>query len=184
MGHAADIALGLALAVPERRVVCVNGDGSLAMNLGGLVTAAGLAPANLTQIVILNHRYQIVGGPPIPGGRGVNWAGLAEAAGWRRTGHCQDSSEFAARLAEWLEPPGPAFVTVEVVDSADMPQCLPRRHPAVALAELRQAVAEARGAKAREAEARGAEASEAEASGAETRGAEARLRASDDKRDE
>ncbi len=144
MGHAADIALGLALAVPERRVVCVNGDGSLAMNLGGLVTAAGLSPPNLTQVVILNHRYQIVGGPPIPGGSAVRWAEIARAAGWRQAAHCRDAAEFAAGLAEWLERAGPSFVTVEVVDAPEMPQRLPRRHPAVALAELRQAVAAAR----------------------------------------
>ena len=145
MGHAADIALGLALAVPERRVVCVNGDGSLAMNLGGMITAASLAPTNLTQIVILNHRYQIVGGPPIPGRHVVDWTRLAGAAGWRACGHCDDPAMFATRLTGWLEQTGPAFATVEVVDAPDMPQRLPRRHPAVALAELRQAVAAARG---------------------------------------
>lgn len=144
MGHAADIALGLALAVPERPVVCVNGDGSLAMNLGGLVTAAGLAPPNLAQIVILNHRYQIVGGPPLPGGSTVHWAEIARAAGWRRAAHCRDAAEFAAWLAEWPEQAGPSFVTVEAVDAPEMPQRLPRRHPAVALADLRQAVAAAR----------------------------------------
>ena len=146
MGHAADIALGLALAVPERRVVCVNGDGSLAMNLGGLITASSLAPRNLTQIVILNQCYQIVGGPPIPGRHIVDWARLADAAGWRVCGHCATPAMFAARLPEWLEPPGPAFVTVEVVDQPDMPQRLPRRHPSGALAELRQALAAARNA--------------------------------------
>lgn len=141
MGHATDIALGLAIAVPERRVVCVNGDGSLAMNLGGLITAAGLAPVNLIQIVILNHRYQIVGGPPIPGGRVVDWALLSQAAGWRHSVHCEHSDQFAERLVECLDLPGPTLMALEVVDQPTMPQRLPRRHPATALAELRQALA-------------------------------------------
>ena len=54
MSHASDMALGLALARPSQRVVCVNGDGSLLMNLGSLVTAAHCRASNLVQIMIVN----------------------------------------------------------------------------------------------------------------------------------
>src|ERR1700694_1357853 len=62
MGLACPIALGVALAQPQRRVVALEGDGSLLMQLGTLATIATLAPKNLTIIVMDNGSYQITGG--------------------------------------------------------------------------------------------------------------------------
>src|ERR1700754_317204 len=66
MGLACPIALGVALAQPSRRVVALEGDGSLLMQLGSLTTIAMLAPKNLTIIVMDNGVYQITGAQPTP----------------------------------------------------------------------------------------------------------------------
>src|SRR5438045_7629741 len=64
MGLAAPIALGVALAQPQRRVFALEGDGSLLMQLGSLATIATVHPRNLTIIVWDNGLYQITGSPP------------------------------------------------------------------------------------------------------------------------
>src|SRR5580658_11166433 len=67
MGHAPMLALGLALAQPQREVVCFNGDGCMLMGLGSLVTIAASAARNLTLIVLENGIYEVTGGQPTAG---------------------------------------------------------------------------------------------------------------------
>jgi thiamine pyrophosphate-dependent acetolactate synthase large subunit-like protein len=69
MGLAIPIAFGVALAQPHRRVIALEGDGSLLMQLGCLVTIAAQQPKNLTMVIMDNGLYQITGGQPTPGGR-------------------------------------------------------------------------------------------------------------------
>src|SRR5437868_14063697 len=64
MGLAGPIALGVALAQPKRRVIALEGDGSILMQLGSLATVANLAPKNLTIVVWDNGMYQITGSQP------------------------------------------------------------------------------------------------------------------------
>src|SRR3982751_4127174 len=64
MGLAVPIALGVALAQPQRRVFALEGDGSLLMQLGCLSTVASLSPRNLAVLVFDNGAYQITGGQP------------------------------------------------------------------------------------------------------------------------
>src|SRR5436190_20853597 len=66
MGLACPIALGVAIAQPQRRVIALEGDGSLLMQLGCLTTIAAIAPKNLTLVVMDNGIYQITGGQPTP----------------------------------------------------------------------------------------------------------------------
>ncbi len=66
MGLASSHALGLALANPSRRIIVLDGDGSLLMNLGSLVTVGAAAPKNLVHFVSRNGTYEANGGHPIP----------------------------------------------------------------------------------------------------------------------
>ena len=66
MGLASSHALGLALGRPDRRIICLQGDGSLLMNLGSLVTIAAARPKNLVHFVVQNGTYEANGGHPIP----------------------------------------------------------------------------------------------------------------------
>src|SRR5712675_3624291 len=77
MGLASSHGLGLALGRPDKRVVVLDGDGSLLMNLGTLVTIAEVAPPNLFHFVCQNGTYEANGGRPIPGRGNVDFAGVA-----------------------------------------------------------------------------------------------------------
>jgi len=77
MGLASSHALGLALGRPDKRVIVLDGDGSLLMNLGSLVTIGAAAPPNLYHFVCENGTYEANGGHPIPGRDKVDFAGFA-----------------------------------------------------------------------------------------------------------
>ena len=81
MGLAPSIGLGVALSQPNRKVVVLDGDGSLLMNLGGLTTLAREAPGNLTHIIFDNASFVSIGGYPTPTSRGVDLAAVARATG-------------------------------------------------------------------------------------------------------
>jgi sulfopyruvate decarboxylase subunit beta len=81
MGLASSMGLGIALARPDRRVVVLDGDGSLLMNLGTVSTLACTAPANLIHVVFDNENFVSIGGYPTATASGVDLAGIAEKAG-------------------------------------------------------------------------------------------------------
>jgi len=85
MGLASSMGLGIALARPDRRVVVLDGDGSLLMNLGGLTTLARYRPNNLVHIVFDNESLLSVGGFPTATSTGSDLAAIAHAAGVPRT---------------------------------------------------------------------------------------------------
>lgn len=138
MSHASDIAIGLALARPGQRVVCVNGDGSLLMNLGSLVTAAHCRASNLVQIVMVNNAYQITGGSPIPGRAAIDWPALARAAGWPVAAHCDDAASFQELAPTLSSTDGPMLISVAVIDPPDLAMRLPPVHPGESLRILRK----------------------------------------------
>ena len=113
MGLASSHALGLALAFPERRVVVLDGDGSLLMNLGTLVTIAAVAPKNLTHFVGHNGSYEANGGLPLPN-RAVDLAGIARSAGIADTRDIRDLAEFEREVVGLLTRPGPVFADLWV----------------------------------------------------------------------
>jgi len=81
MGLASSMGLGLALALPEHKVVVIDGDGSLLMNLGTLSTMARYRPGNLVHIVFDNESLLSVGGFPTATSTGTDLAGIARASG-------------------------------------------------------------------------------------------------------
>ena len=72
MGGASSLGLGMALARPDRRVLVLDGDGSLLMQLGSLATVAGAAPRNLVHFLFKNGVYHTSGAQGIPGGLSVD----------------------------------------------------------------------------------------------------------------
>jgi len=81
MGLASSIGLGLALARPDVRVIVLDGDGSLLMNLGSLATIGLLHPANLVVVVMDNQEYATTGGQPTPTAHGADLEAAARAMG-------------------------------------------------------------------------------------------------------
>ena len=96
MGLASSIGLGIALAKPDRRVVVLDGDGSILMNLGGLTTLARYRPRNMVHVVFDNESLLSVGGFPTATSTGSDLAGIAAAAGVPRTCTVRALDEFAA----------------------------------------------------------------------------------------
>jgi sulfopyruvate decarboxylase subunit beta len=121
MGHAADLALGIALAQPNRRVICLNGDGSMLMSLGTLATIVQARAQNLILFVAQNDTYEITGNQPIPGAGLIDFAAMARAAGFPRAFNFDDAREYALRLDEILHLPGPTFVCAHVEHRAEGP---------------------------------------------------------------
>jgi thiamine pyrophosphate-dependent acetolactate synthase large subunit-like protein len=121
MGHTADVALGIALAQPDRKVVCLNGDGSMLMNLGTLVTIASLGPKNMVLFVLENGTYEITGNQPVPGAGRVDFPGLARAAGFPRVYSFNRDIGYEAALPEILKVDGPVFVGVGMERGAEGP---------------------------------------------------------------
>ena len=121
MGQATSLGLGLALARPDRRVIVLNGDGGLLMNLGSLVTITAYAPANLITLLFDNGVYEVTGAQPTPAapdGRGdherVSFAALARAAGFRAVFEYHTLDAWRAGLPELLETRGPSFALLPV----------------------------------------------------------------------
>ncbi|MCI0419408.1 MAG: thiamine pyrophosphate-dependent enzyme [Acidobacteria bacterium] len=114
MGHAADLALGIALAQPRRKVICLNGDGSMLMTLGTLVTAAQSDAANFILFVVENGTYEITGNQPVPGTGFVDFAAMSRAAGFRQAFSFDDPEDYETRLPSVLECHGPVLVAVRV----------------------------------------------------------------------
>jgi sulfopyruvate decarboxylase subunit beta len=112
MGSASTIALGIALARPERQVVVVDGDGSLLMQLGSLITIAGAAPPNLFHFVFENGVYETSGSQPLPAEGRFDLAQMARAAGYAHVATFDDGQAFANALPELLRQRGPVFVSV------------------------------------------------------------------------
>ena len=115
MGKASSIGLGLALARPERKVLVLDGDGSLLMNLGTLVTISGKAPENLYHFVFENGVYAVTGGQPIPGEGRPSFQGMAREAGYAAAHEFDDTEELATSIEGILRQKGPVLISLKIV---------------------------------------------------------------------
>ncbi len=131
MGQATSLGLGLALARPDRRIIVLNGDGGMLMNLGSLVTITACAPKNLVVLVFDNGGYEVTGAQPTPGapsgrkaGDAVDFAGLARASGFRSVHRFGTLEDWTDQLETVLAAPGPTFalLDVELVPGAKGPR--------------------------------------------------------------
>ncbi len=115
MSGAIPLALGLALAQPQREVLAISGDGSLLMSLGSLVTVVGSGATNLTVVLLDNGLYEVTGGQQTPAARtAVDYVGLARAAGFPSTAEFRDLTDWQSRAATVLAMPGPRFIRLAV----------------------------------------------------------------------
>jgi sulfopyruvate decarboxylase subunit beta len=139
MGHAADFALGLALAQPPRKVVCLNGDGSMLMSLGTLVTIVASGASNLVLFVLQNDTYELTGNQSVPGAGRVDFPAMARAAGFPRVYSFEEAAAYEVALPSILEAPGPVFVVARVAAGTEGPL---GRGPAESAPYLRPSLAE------------------------------------------
>jgi thiamine pyrophosphate-dependent acetolactate synthase large subunit-like protein len=117
MGLACPIALGVALAQPARRVIALEGDGSLLMQLGSLTTIAMLAPKNLIVVVMDNQSYQITGGQPTATAAGADLVTIARGAGIAQSLWAADEDMFEALVEMALKQDGPWLIAARIDDA-------------------------------------------------------------------
>ena len=113
MGLASSIGLGVALAQPRRRVLVLDGDGNLLMNLGALATIAAARPPNLLHVCFDNGAHASTGGQPTVSDR-VPLDEVARAAGYRFVGRVETRAALAAEAPAFLAREGPAFLLVRI----------------------------------------------------------------------
>ncbi|MCW5702264.1 MAG: thiamine pyrophosphate-dependent enzyme [Bradyrhizobium sp.] len=116
MGLAFPIALGVALAQPQRRVFALEGDGSLLMQLGCLSTIATLAPKNLTMVIMDNGIYQITGAQPTPAAASADLIAIALASGLANSAWAADEEDFERLIEQSLVADGPTLIGVRIDD--------------------------------------------------------------------
>jgi phosphonopyruvate decarboxylase len=113
MGHASQIALGLALGCPDRPVVCLDGDGAAIMHMGGLAVIGGSGAKNLRHVVLNNAAYDSVGGQPTPGQRlRLSDVALACRYPWARC--VGDERALVQAAGEMVREPGPSMLEVRI----------------------------------------------------------------------
>jgi sulfopyruvate decarboxylase subunit beta len=122
MGQGSSHGLGLALGRPDKRVVVLDGDGSLLMNLGSLVTIANAAPKNLVHCLCENGTYETNGAVPIPRAGQIRFAELAKAAGYPKTYEFSNLDDWDRELGKILKEEGPIFVDLKVEPGEAYPE--------------------------------------------------------------
>ncbi len=126
MGGTVSMALGLALAQPERRVLVITGDGDALMGANGLASVTVQNPANLSTVVLDNERYGETGMQPTHTAGTTDLAAMAAAVGFATTGTIRDQAAFDAALPVILSAPGPMLHAIKV-RAEDLPLTLPPR---------------------------------------------------------
>lgn len=113
MGHASQIALGIALQKPARIVYCLDGDGALLMHMGALAINGSLRPRNLKHIILNNGAHDSVGGQPTVG-LSIDLLGIARAAGYRHAVRAQTRQELHLCLLGLKDSIGPSLLEVRI----------------------------------------------------------------------
>jgi len=113
MGHASQIALGIALQKPNRQVYCLDGDGALIMHMGGMAIIGNQPAENFKHIILNNGAHDSVGGQPTVGFQ-IDIPAIAQACGYRRARQIKSAEELPDAL-EWLRTEtGPALLELRV----------------------------------------------------------------------
>ncbi|MCO6415470.1 thiamine pyrophosphate-dependent enzyme [Siccirubricoccus sp. KC 17139] len=114
MGLAIPIALGVAIAQPQRKVFAIEGDGSLLMQLGCLSTVATQAPKNLVILVMDNGTYQITGGQATPAAGGTDYVAIARGCGIQSAAWAADEADFERLVEHCLAADGPHLIGLKL----------------------------------------------------------------------
>ncbi len=114
MGGHASFALGLALAIPDQRVVLFDSEGDVLMGMGALPTIADKAPANLYHFMLDNGVYATTGGQPVPNAEAIEYDVVAQGCGYLATYSIDNLEDFANQIEEILSQPGPVFVALKI----------------------------------------------------------------------
>jgi thiamine pyrophosphate-dependent acetolactate synthase large subunit-like protein len=121
MGMASSIALGLALARPELRVIVLDGDGSILMNLGSLATERAAGVDNLVHVIWDNGGWEITGAQPAGSPFGIDLEHVARGCGFTHTATVDDLTSFREVFAQAMADADHAWAIVARIEPGDSP---------------------------------------------------------------
>lgn len=113
MGHALSIALGVALGKPNKKIICIDGDGSLLMHLGALPITGSLSPTNLVHVLLNNAAHESVGGQPTVADK-IDFQAIALACGYTAYAMASTAPELEASWKKLSLQPGPVMLEVRI----------------------------------------------------------------------
>ena len=113
MGHCSSIALGIAIAKPDRKVICIDGDGSLIMHMGSLSVIGKLKPKNFYHILINNQVHDSVGGQATSA-RFIDIPELVKANGYNNVFYTDYEEDLIYQVKKFIRRVGPNFLEVKV----------------------------------------------------------------------
>ncbi|MCH5182510.1 MAG: phosphonopyruvate decarboxylase [Prevotellaceae bacterium] len=113
MGHASQIALGIALAQPSRKVWCFDGDGAAIMHMGSMAIVADKCPENYIHVVFNNGAHDSVGGQPTVGLH-IDLPMIAKAVGYKNIFSADDADSLKTALAAIVKADGPTLLEIKV----------------------------------------------------------------------
>ena len=113
MGHASQIALGIAMEKEDRKVWCFDGDGATIMHMGSMAIVASKSPANYVHVVFNNGAHDSVGGQPTVGLK-IDLPAVAKAVGYRDALTADSKESLAAALEKLKSMQGPVLLEVKV----------------------------------------------------------------------
>ena len=113
MGHASQIALGIAMEKPDRRVWCFDGDGATIMHMGSMAIVADKAPKNYVHVVFNNGAHDSVGGQPTVGLK-MNLPAIAKAVGYPNVFSVDNKNSLLEVLNTVVRIDGPVFLEIRV----------------------------------------------------------------------
>jgi thiamine pyrophosphate-dependent acetolactate synthase large subunit-like protein len=143
MGLACPIALGVALAQPQRGVIALEGDGSILMSLGCLATIAMVKPKNLTIIIMDNGLYQITGKQPTATKDTADIVEIAIGSGIENSSWVRDEAHFDQLVDRAFEVGGPTLIAVKIDDQPGIGQTV--RDPALIRSRFMKGLGAGRG---------------------------------------
>ena len=129
MGHTASIAMGVARGQPDRRVVCLDGDGSVLMHMGALAIIGQSELSNLIHVVINNGAHDSVGGQPTAG-FSVDFPAVARACGYREAVVVDQPEDVQREFERLTQTGGPALLEIRTNKGARDDLGRPKTTPA------------------------------------------------------
>lgn len=113
MGHCSSIALGIALAQPKRKVICIDGDGALLMHLGALTTVGKIQPSNFYHILMNNYVHESVGGQKTAIDS-IDVKGIVKSTNYKSINNINTLDELLKNLADFFNNSGPNFLEIKL----------------------------------------------------------------------
>jgi phosphonopyruvate decarboxylase len=113
MGHCLSIAIGIAIVKPERKIICIDGDGALIMHMGSLSAVGKLKLNNLNHILINNQVHESVGGQATSA-ENIDFSTLVKSQGYKNAYFADNNEKLILNIGEFFHRAGPSFLEILV----------------------------------------------------------------------